>query len=142
MFERVTDGARSLVLGANDVTVAVGDNAIGAEHLLWAAFAAEPGNPAVAALLLAGVTKDKVLASDRTATFRPAQVRPRLPFTDEGKSATNQTVVEAQAVGADRVGVEHFVLTRLSVDDTGRRLVRASGADPDGLQGQIHSAIS
>lgn len=142
MFERFTDGARSLVLGATDVTVAVGDNAIGAEHLLWAAFAAEPGNPAVAALLLAGVTKDKVLASDRTATFRPAQVRPRLPFTDEGKSATNQTVVEAQAVGADRAGVEHFVLALLSVSDTGRRLVRASGADPDGLQGQIRSAIS
>jgi ATP-dependent Clp protease ATP-binding subunit ClpA len=142
MFERFTDGARSLVLGATDVTVAVGDNAIGAEHLLWAAFAAEPGNPAVAALLLAGVTKDKVLASDRTATFRPAQVRPRLPFTDEGKSATNQTVVEAQAVGADRVGVEHFVLALLSVSDTGRQLVRASGADPDGLQGQIRSAIS
>jgi hypothetical protein len=142
MFERFTDGARSLVLGATDVTVAVGDNAIGAEHLLWAAFAAEPGNPAVAALLLAGVTKDKVLASDRTATFRPAQVRPRLPFTDEGKSATNQTVVEPQAVGADRVGVEHFVLALLSVSDKGRRLVRASGADPDGLQGQIRSAIS
>jgi ATP-dependent Clp protease ATP-binding subunit ClpA len=142
MFERFTDGARSLVLGATDVTVAVGDNAIGAEHLLWAAFAAEPGNPAVAALLLAGVTKDKVLASDRTATFRPAQVRPRLPFTDEGKSATNQTVLEAQAVGADRVGVEHFVLALLSVSDTGRQLVRASGADPDRLQGQIRSAIS
>jgi Clp amino terminal domain, pathogenicity island component len=142
MFERFTDGARSLVLGATDVTVAVGDNATGTEHLLWAAFAAEPGNPAVAALLLAGVTKDKVLASDGTATFRPAQVRPRLPFTDEGKVATNQTVVEAQAVGADRVGVEHFVLALLSVSDTGRRLVRASGADPDGLQGQIRSAIS
>jgi Clp amino terminal domain, pathogenicity island component len=91
MFERFTDGARSLVLGATDVTVAAGDNATGTEHLLWAAFAAEPGNPAVAALLLAGVTKDKVLASDRTATFRPAQVRPRLPFTDEGKVATNGT---------------------------------------------------
>jgi hypothetical protein len=142
MFERFTDGARSLVLGATDVTAAVGDTAIGAEHLLWAAFAAEPGNPAVAAPLLAGVTKDKVLASDRTAKLRPAQVRPRLPFTDEGKVATNQTVVEAQAVGADRVGVEHFVLALLSVSDTGRRLVRASGADPDGLQGQIRSAIS
>src|SRR5918994_6598378 len=114
MFERFTDGARLLVLGATDVTVA-GDNATGAEHLLWAAFAAEPANPAVAALLQAGITKDKVLASDRTATLRPAHVRPWLPFTDEGKAATNQTVVEAQAVGADRVGVEHFVLALLSI---------------------------
>jgi hypothetical protein len=65
-----------------------------------------------------------------------------LPFTDEGKVATNQTVVEAQAVGADRVGVEHFVLALLSTSDTSRRLVRAGGADPDGLRGQIRSAIS
>jgi hypothetical protein len=36
-----------------------------------------------------------------------------LPFTYEGKAATNQTVVEAQAAGADRVGVEHFVLALL-----------------------------
>jgi ATP-dependent Clp protease ATP-binding subunit ClpA len=142
MFERFTDGARSLVLGATHVTAAVGDNAVGAEHLLWAAFAAEPGNPAVAALLHAGITKDKVLASGRTAKLRPAQVRPRLPFTDEGKAATNQTVVEAQAVGADRVGVEHFVLALLRTSDTSRRLVRAGGADPDGLRGQIRSAIS
>ena len=141
MFERFTDGARLLVLGATDVTVA-GDNATGAEHLLWAAFAAAPGNPAVAALLQAGITKDKVLASDRTATLRPAHVRPWLPFTDEGKAATNQTVVEAQAVGADRVGVEHFVLALLSISDTSRRLVRSGGADPDGIRGQIRSTIS
>jgi ATP-dependent Clp protease ATP-binding subunit ClpA len=141
MFERFTDGARELVLSATDATATVGDNAIGAEHLLSAAFVAEPSNPAVATLVEAGVTKDKILPPDRTSTTTPPPVRPRLPFTGDGKAATNQTVVEAQAVGADRVGVEHFVLALLGVSERARQLVRTSGADPDVLGDRIRSTI-
>jgi hypothetical protein len=141
MFERFTFGARELVGHAAHVTAAVGDSAIGAEHLLWAAFAAEPKNPAVTALLQAGVTNNAIIPSNRMTKYTLSQVWPRLPFTEEGKTATNQTVVEARGLGADRVGVEHFVLSLLSVSDTNRRLVDATGADPEVIRNQIRSAI-
>jgi ATP-dependent Clp protease ATP-binding subunit ClpA len=141
MFEQFTDGARELVLSATDVSAAVGDSAIGAEHLLWAAFMAEPSNPAVAKLVEAGVTKDKILPRDRTSTYTLSPVRPRLPFTRDAKAATNHTVVEAQRVGSDRVGVEHFVLALLGVSDGARQLVRTSGADPEELSDRIRSTI-
>lgn len=141
MFERFTDGARQLVLSATNVTAAVGDSAIGPEHLLWAAFEAEPGNPAVTALVHAGVTKGTVLPNEPAAMAVATQT-PRLPFSAEGKAATNQTVVEARALGVDRVGVEHFVLALLDVSETGRRLVHAGGADPDEIRHRIRSAMS
>jgi hypothetical protein len=93
----------------------------------------------VRALLQAGVSEERVLPGARAATQEAPQA-PRLPFRPDGKAATNQTVVEAIALGVDRVGVEHFVLALLR-GETGRRVTRESGADPDEVRSQIRSAL-
>jgi ATP-dependent Clp protease ATP-binding subunit ClpA len=59
MFERFTDSARAVVVGAQEEARGLGHNWIGCEHLLIAV-AAEPEGQARTALLATGVTPDSL----------------------------------------------------------------------------------
>jgi ATP-dependent Clp protease ATP-binding subunit ClpA len=155
MFERFTESARDVVVGAQAEAQALGHGSIGTEHLLIAAAAASAG-PARAALDSIGVSADALreavgpragLDADALASigidldevrrhveeaFGPGALdrgQPRrggrMPFTKRAKKVLELALREAVARGDRHIGSEHIVLGILR--DGGGGAVEALG---------------
>jgi ATP-dependent Clp protease ATP-binding subunit ClpA len=165
VFERFTEEARQVVVGAVDAAQEVGADRIGTGHLL-AALAAAPG-PAGRVLAEAGVTRARVIADlpgpvdpaalravgidwDQVraavdASFGPGTLeralrrpRRRLPFAPEAKQALARSVRTAAAARDRRIGADHLLLGLLEDSDAAAVTVLTRyGVDLDALRAQL-----
>lgn len=117
MFERFTDGARRVVVQAQEEARLGGHNHIGTEHLLLA-LSRDRENLAARVLLRLGVSLDQVRTEAlRQAAAGGATPNGSLPFTPEAKTAIEKSLVEARALGHDYIGSEHLLLGVLAEGD-------------------------
>lgn len=165
VFERFTQEARRVVVGAVDAAQQVGADRIGTGHLL-AALADDRG-PAGQALAAAGVTRARVLddlpgpidpAALRAvgidwdqvraavdASFGPGTLersfrrpRRRVPFAPETKQVLARAVRSAAAGRDRRIGAEHLLLGLLGdPDGPAVRLLTRYEVDLDALRAAL-----
>jgi ATP-dependent Clp protease ATP-binding subunit ClpA len=139
MFERFTQEARSVVVGAQDEARSLGHGHIGTEHLLLALLdeerglaarvladagvgrdevAIEPAPPGIDSRALAaiGIDLDAVRARIEEA-FGPGALERRrvcndgsIPFRPEAKKALEIALRESKALRDDYIGTEHLLL--------------------------------
>lgn len=129
MFERLTDGARRVMVLASEEARLLHHGAIGTEHLLLALLA--DGEGAAARALAPSVTLAAARAQVETLVGRgPHQPVGDIPFTPPAKEALTGVLREAQERGSADIGTGHVLLGLLR-DDGGKAttVLRQLGVD-------------
>jgi ATP-dependent Clp protease ATP-binding subunit ClpC len=137
MFDRFTERARQVVVLAQDEARALKQESIGTEHLLLGLLREEDG---VAARVLGAfpVTLER-LRADVAQGSRLQTVD--LPLTPLAERVLERSLVEALAMGRDRVDSEHILLGLVHERDTlGARLLRRAGGDAETIRDEVFSA--
>jgi ATP-dependent Clp protease ATP-binding subunit ClpC len=110
MFERFTEGAKQVVVLAQDESLRLKHNYIGTEHLLLGLLREEED---VAARVLGrlGVRADQVRAEvDRVVGQGDEVTSGQIPFTPRAKHALERSLREALALNHKYIGTEHVLL--------------------------------
>ena len=138
MFERFTDRARRVIVGAQEEARLLGHDYIGTEHILLGLLWVGDG-PAYAALTAEGVTLDGTRAQvvdivgrgDRTPSGH-------IPFTPRAKKVLELSLREALQLGDSFIGTEH-VLLGLIRDGEGVacQAIVASGVDLPAVRARL-----
>lgn len=138
MFERFDDGARRVLVLAQEEARSLWHDYIAAEHLLLALCRVRPAD---AVLMRAMPDIDIDDARTRLTAVTPAGPQApsgHLPFTPDGKSVLERSLREALRLDHERVGTGHVLLAVLSGgSDASRQLVGELGIDAD----QVRSAV-
>ncbi|MGZ4252588.1 MAG: Clp protease N-terminal domain-containing protein [Solirubrobacteraceae bacterium] len=116
MLELFSDRARQVVVEASDMARAMGHDFIGAEHLLLGVIGEKAG---VGARVLEGFGVSDEAVGRELLARHPRGERPSdgaLPFSAEGKSVLERSLVEAKNLGDSRIQTEHMLLALLSTE--------------------------
>lgn len=115
-FSRFDDGARAVVIAAQNRSRQASNDAIGIPHLVLALTTAST-SAAARAVTAQGVPLQEV-ERVATATLPSAadSVPALIPFDAQAKAVFERAFAEAQRTGADRVGSEHLLLAVLAVE--------------------------
>lgn len=134
-FERFTDGARRVVVLAQEQAVAFNHDYIGTEHLLLGLLTEGEG---IAAHVL--TSHDVLLGAachqvDEIIGRGPRPPRGHIPFTSATKSVLGASQRESLKLGQNHIGTEHLLLALLAERDSAAvRILRAVGADLERLR--------
>lgn len=134
IFERFTDRARRVVVGAQEEARALDHHYIGTEHLLLGLIAESEGVGAQAMQKL-GVSLEAARAQvcerfvDEPRTFMPA-AQGMLPFTPRAKKVLELSLREALQLGHNYIGTEHLLLALIREGEgLGAQVLVLLGAD-------------
>lgn len=125
MFERFTDGARRVLVLANEDAARLGHDFVGTEHLLLGLIR-EGRGLAAQALESLGVGLE---AARREIDRRIPGGRPTngsFPFTPQVKGAFEAALAESRRLDHDHVGTEHLLLGLLHDEEAGGAAVVAA----------------
>jgi ATP-dependent Clp protease ATP-binding subunit ClpC len=110
MFERFTDGARRVIVLAQEEARELNHSYIGTEHILLGLIHEDTGM-AGAALDLLGVTLEGARAGVVSIVSRgPGQPSGHIPFTPRSKKVLELSLREAMDLGHSYIGPEHILL--------------------------------
>jgi Clp amino terminal domain, pathogenicity island component len=116
VLEMFSDRARQVVVEASDTARTMGHDFIGAEHLLLGVIGEKGG---VGARVLEGLGLTDEAVRGELLLRHPQGDRPSdgaLPFSVEGKSVLERSLVEAKNLGDPRIQTEHMLLALLSTE--------------------------
>jgi hypothetical protein len=138
-FSRFTEGARAVVVRAQEEARTAGNETIGVAHLVLG-LVADPESTAAAAIAAQGVSLDDVRRT-ATATLpgRSEQVPAMIPFDAHARRALELTFREALRLGSEQVGTGHVLLAVLAVED-GTGVLAGLGVDPAAVETQVSEA--
>jgi ATP-dependent Clp protease ATP-binding subunit ClpA len=142
MFERFTDGARRIIVLAQEEARAHNHDHIGTEHLLLGVLRAD-GSRAGRVLQSLGISPQTIRAHVEEAIGRgPAEPSGHIPFTAGAKKALELSLREALRMGQDHIGTEHILLGLMSQDQgvAARVLGELLGADLDRVRRETAGA--
>ena len=144
MFERFTDGARRVVVLAQEEARMLNHNEIGTEHILLALIR-EGGGVAAHALESLGITEEAARQQVEEIIGRGQQDPPRghVPFTRRAKKTLQLSLREAIALGHAYIGTEHILLGLVREDDGAAvRVLNGLGVDPNRVRQQVIQLVS
>jgi ATP-dependent Clp protease ATP-binding subunit ClpC len=111
VFERFTDRARQVVVGAQAEALALNHTYIGTEHILLGLLSADRGT-AFELLSLFGVSIEEARQRVEEIIGRGRGVTPasQLPFTPRAKKVLEMSLREALQLGDNYIGTQHILL--------------------------------
>lgn len=120
MFERFTDQARRVVVGAQQECLRLGHDDIGPEHLLLSLLD-QPA--AMGTVLLASFGVDAPALHERLEAAigqgrQPLDRSGHVPFSPAAKRMLELALREALQLGDDHIGTEHLLLAAVRVEDS------------------------
>ena len=138
MFERFTDGARRVVVLAQQEARALNHNYIGTEHILLGLIHEGEG-VAAKALESLGISLEAVRQQVEEIIGQGQEAPPgHIPFTPRAKRALELSLREALQLGHNYIGPEHILLGLIRVDEgVGAQVLARLGADLDRVRQQV-----
>ena len=110
MFDRFTDGARKVVVVAQDEARKLGHSSIGSEHILLA-LALEEDGVAFDSLSKYQITSTKILeAIDSLKDRGNTEFNGHIPFSPRAKKVLELSLREALTLAHSYIGTEHLLL--------------------------------
>ena len=109
MIYKFTNKAKKVIEIANDISVELGHNYIGTEHILYG-LVKEGEGIAAKVLLNKGITEDKVLKKIEELLGRGKEIKESLGFTPRTKKVLENAFLEAKRIGYNFIGTEHLLL--------------------------------
>ena len=138
-FSRFTDRARAVVVRAQEEARGADNETIGIAHLVLG-LTADPESTAARAIAAQGVLLDDVRRTAiATLPARSEQVPAMIPFDDHARRILELTFVEAQRLGAERIGTEHVLLAVLEAED-GTGVLAGLGVDRAAAEAQVSAS--
>ena len=109
MIYKFTNKAKKVIEIANDISVELGHNYIGTEHILYG-LVKEGEGIAAKVLLNKGITEDKILKKIEELLGRGKDIKESLGFTPRTKKVLENAFLEAKRIGYNFIGTEHLLL--------------------------------
>jgi hypothetical protein len=143
MFERFTDKARRIVVGAQEEARALNHHSIGSEHILLAITTAPDS---IAAKVLTELAVDLQAARARVLTQEPRgaeSATSHMPFTASAKKTLELSLREALQLGHNYIGSEHILLGLIREGSgPGARILDELGVELDRARQKVVELLS
>jgi len=109
MLYKFTNKAKKVIEIANDISIELGHNYIGTEHILYGLIKEGEG---IAAKVLTnkGITEEKVKGKIEELLGRGDEIKESLGFTPRTKKVLENAFLEAKRIGYNFIGTEHLLL--------------------------------
>ncbi len=117
MIYKFTNRAKKVIEIADDISIELGHNYIGTEHILYG-LAKEGEGIASKVLLNKGVTSEKVLKETKEMLGYGKEIKQSLGFTPRSKRVLENAFLEAKRIGYNYIGTEHLLLALMKEGDS------------------------
>ena len=116
MVYKFTNKAKKVIEIANDISIELGHNYIGTEHILYGLVKEGEG---IAAKVLnnKGITDEKVRVKIEELLGVGREIKETLGFTPRTKRVLENAFLEAKRIGYNYIGTEHLLLAILKEED-------------------------
>ena len=116
MIYKFTNKAKKAIEIANDISIELGHNYIGTEHILYGLVQEGEG---IAAKVLnnKGITEEKVKARIEELLGIGKEINETLGFTPRSKRILENAFLETKRIGYNYIGTEHLLLAIMKEDD-------------------------
>ncbi len=116
MIYKFTNKAKKVIEIANDISVQLGHNYIGTEHILYGLV--KEGNGIAAKVLNnQGITEEKVRVKIEEILGIGREIKETLGFTPRTKRVLENAFLEAKRIGYNYIGTEHLLLAIMKEGD-------------------------
>ena len=116
MIYKFTNKAKKVIEIANDISVQLGHNYIGTEHILYGLV--KEGNGIAAKVLNnKGITEEKVRVKIEEILGIGREIKETLGFTPRTKKVLENAILEAKRIGYNYIGTEHLLLAIMKEGD-------------------------
>ena len=116
MIYKFTNKAKKVIEIANDISVQLGHNYIGTEHILYGLV--KEGNGIAAKVLNnKGITEEKVRVKIEEILGIGREIKETLGFTPRTKRVLENAFLEAKRIGYNYIGIEHLLLAIMKEGD-------------------------
>ena len=116
MIYKFTNKAKKVIEIANDISVQLGHNYIGTEHILYGLV--KEGNGIAAKVLNnKGITEEKVRVKIEEILGIGREIKETLGFTPRTKRVLENAFLEAKRIGYNYIGTEHLLLAIMKEGD-------------------------
>jgi len=109
MIYKFTNKAKKVIEIANDISIELGHNYIGTEHILYG-LVKEGEGIAAKVLTNKGITEEKVKSKIEELLGRGDKITESLGFTPRTKKILENAFLEAKRIGYNFIGTEHLLL--------------------------------
>ena len=116
MVYKFTNKAKKVIEIANDISIELGHNYIGTEHILYG-LAKEGDGIAAKVLNNKGVTEEKIKAKIEELLGKGDEIKESLGFTPRTKKVLENAFLEAKRIGYNFIGTEHLLLAIMKEGD-------------------------
>ena len=117
MIYKFTKKAKKVIEIANDISIELGHNYIGTEHILYG-LVKEGEGIAAKVLTNKGLTDEKVKNKIEELLGKGDAIKESLGFTPRTKRMLENAFLEAKRVGYNYIGTEHLLLTIMKDGDS------------------------
>ena len=116
MTYKFTNRAKKAIEYSNDISIELGHNYIGTEHILYGLIKEGEG---IAAKVLTnkGINTDKVTNKIEEILGRGQDIKETLGFTPRAKKVLENAFIEAKRIGYNFIGTEHLLLAIMKEED-------------------------
>ena len=117
MNYKFTNRAKKAIEIANDISIELGHNYIGTEHILYGLV--KEGNGVAAKVLEnKGVTQEKIIKKIEEMLGKGKEIKESLGFTPRTKRILENAYLESKRIGYNFIGTEHLLLAILKEGDS------------------------
>ena len=142
MIYKFTNKAKRVIEIANDISIELGHNYIGTEHILYG-LAKEGEGIAAKVLNNKGITDDKIKSKIEELLGRGDEIKESLGFTPRTKKVLENAFLEAKRIGYNYIGTEHLLLAIMKeVDCVATRIIIELNVDIPKIYNEIAKVIN
>ena len=117
MIYKFTNRAKKVIEIADDISIELGHNYIGTEHILYG-LVKEGEGIASKVLQNKGVTSEKILKEIKEMLGYGKEIKQSLGFTPRSKRVLENAFLEAKRIGYNYIGTEHLLLALMKEGDS------------------------
>ena len=116
MIYKFTNKAKKVIEISNNISIELGHNYIGTEHILYG-LAKEGEGIAAKVLLNKGITPEKIIKKIEEIVGKGNEIEETLGFTPRTKRILENAFLETKKIGSNFIGTEHLLLAILKESD-------------------------
>ena len=117
MIYKFTNRAKKVIEIADDISIELGHNYIGTEHILYG-LVKEGEGIASKVLQNKGLTSEKILKEIKEMLGYGKEIKQSLGFTPRSKRVLENAFLEAKRIGYNYIGTEHLLLALMKEGDS------------------------
>ena len=142
MIYKFTNKAKKVIEIANDISIELGHNYIGTEHILYG-LAKEGEGIAAKVLNNKGITDDKIKSKIEELLGKGDEINESLGFTPRTKKVLENAFLEAKRIGYNYIGTEHLLLAIMKeADCVATRIIIELNVDIPKIYNEIAKVIN